>query len=382
MCQYTVGMETSTIIADNWQRVVDMMPSDFERSAYDQAAIIRRREIRTAADLLHMIFLYCVCDLPIDQVALRLQELDICHLTGESVLERLRKSVDWLGYLVMRFLQERGLGQGTPGLHVRVVDASTISVPGSTGTDWRLHMGVDLESSRITSVELTGPEGGETLVRHEAEPGLVFLVDRGYSHRRGVATVMDKSADVVVRLNWQNFPLEDLNGNPLDPVERAEGLKPKEIGDFDVQFHYCRRVYHARLVIAPIPDEAAEEAERKATKAASKKHHRVSPNTLRAAHFTFILTTLDKDTISAQEVMALYRMRWQIELSFKRLKGILNLDHLRAKNVQTAKAYLLGKILAALVIDEIEHEGLSFFPSGRGSLRPADLAVVPAGVGR
>lgn len=322
-----------------------------------------------------------LCDMPIDMVALYAGELGIGHLTGESVLERLRKSVDWLGYLVMRFLQERGLGQGTPGLHVRVVDATSISAPGSEGTDWRVHMVVDLATSRISSVELTGPEGGETLVRHEAAPGRVFLADRGYAHRRGVASVSDQGAHVVVRLNCQNFPLEDLKGKPLDPLTRARKLKSGQVRDLDVQFRYEKRVYPARLLIAPIPDEAIEKAEQRATKAAKKKHHDVSPNTLDASHFTFVLTTLPRESASGTQLMALYRMRWQIELAFKRLKSILHLDHLRAKTPQTAQAYLLGKLLAALVIDEMEHGALSFFPSGQRPLHPAGLAVVPQTAG-
>jgi hypothetical protein len=368
-------MQTTTIIEDNWQHVVGMMPQDFESSAYDLSAMARKRKIRSASDLLRLVFLYSLCDLPLDQTAARVKELGIGDLAGGSVLERLRKAGDWLGHLVLGFLQARGLGQGTPGLHVWVVDATTISVPGSKGTDWRVHMGLDLESSRITSVELTGPQGGETLVRHEAAPGRVFLGDRGYAHRRGVASVSQQGAYVVVRLNWQNFPLEDLAGEAVDLLSRAESLGPDGVGDFDVQFHHDDEVHQARLLIVRNSDEAAARAVQKATKAASKKGRKVSPDTVRAAHFTFVLTTLPRDRAPADQVMALYRLRWQIELVFKRLKGILNLDHLRAQNELTARAYLYGKLLAALVVDEAEHGALSFSPCGHPILRPADLAL-------
>lgn len=368
-------MQTTTTIEDNWQHVVDMMPQDFESSAYELSAMCRKRKIRSASDLLRVVFLYSLCDLPLDQTAARAQELGIGPLTDDSVLARLRKAGDWLGHLVLGFLRARGLGEGTPGLHVWVVDATTISVPGSKGTDWRIHMGMDLESSRITSIDLTGPEGGESLVRQQAARGRVFLADRGYAHRRGVASVSQQGAHVVVRLNWQNFPLEDLAGKAVDLLSLAEPLGPGGVGDFDVRFRHGDGVFHARLLIVRNSDEAAAKAVEKATKAASKKGRKVSPDTVRAAHFTFVLTTLGRDCAPADQVMALYRLRWQIELVFKRLKGILNIDHLRAQNELTARAYLYGKLLAALVVDEMEHGALSFFPCGHPSLRTTDLPL-------
>lgn len=382
-------MQTSTTITEtiddtieaNWQHVVGTMPKDFESSARELGAMKRKRVIKTPADLLRVVFLYSLCDLSIDETARRAGELGIGKITGDSILPRLRQAGDWLGHLTMGYLQERGLGQGTPGLHVWVVDATTIAAPGSMGTTWRVHMDVDLASSRITSIELTGPRGGESLIRHEAAPGRVFLADRGYAHRRGVASVSDKDAYVVVRINWQNFPLEDLEGNALDILSQAEALGPNDVGDFDAQFRYGDKVYTARLLVTRIPDEAADKAKKRAIKTAKKKGRTAAPGTLRAAHFVFVLTTLPRDCAPADQVMALYRMRWQIELVFKRLKGILNLDHLRATNEQTARAYLYGKLLAVLVVDEAENGALSFFPCGGPSLHTADLSVVPEEAG-
>ncbi len=51
--------------------------------------------------------------------------------------------------------------------------------------------------------------------------------------------------------------------------------------------------------------------------------------------------------------MALYRVRWQIELVFKRLKSILNMDCLRArKDSPLAEVYLHGKLLYAWIVEK------------------------------
>ncbi|OKT29744.1 hypothetical protein ACN57_03025 [Escherichia coli] len=40
-----------------------------------------------------------------------------------------------------------------------------------------------------------------------------------------------------------------------------------------------------------------------------------------------------------------YRLRWQIELAFKRLKSLLHLDALRAKEPELAKAWIFANLL-------------------------------------
>ena len=59
------------------------------------------------------------------------------------------------------------------------------------------------------------------------------------------------------------------------------------------------------------------------------------------------------EVLPAETVMALYRVRWQVELAIKRLKSILNMDHLRAKKDSVlADLYLHGKLLYAWVIEK------------------------------
>ncbi|MDD5187164.1 MAG: transposase [Methanoregula sp.] len=62
--------------------------------------------------------------------------------------------------------------------------------------------------------------------------------------------------------------------------------------------------------------------------------------------------------------MSLYRMRWQVELAFKRLKSILGQGHLLKTNPESAKAWLYGKMVVALLTSAIVEMGRSFSPRG------------------
>ena len=357
-------MENKALLENEWQYVLNMMPPDLEESAAAKLALRRRREIGSASDLLRLALAYGVCDMSLRQTAAWAELIGLGRLSDVAVLKRLKGASEWLGHLILRWLQQRGLTTRVPPVPVRIVDASVICQPGSTGTDWRLHLGLDLASQRISTVELTGPEGGETLLRHPIEPGQIILGDRGYAQRGGAASVLDAGGHLVLRISWQSFPLQGRAGGPLDLVTCAEILKPGEIGDWEVQFEHQEQLYPIRLVALRKSQAAAEKEQQRIRKAASRKKRRIDKRSLRAANFVYILTDLPKQQLPTAEALELYRLRWQIEITFKRLKGILHFDHLRAKDPDLARSYLYAKILGALIVDEMCNEALSFFPWG------------------
>src|ERR1700751_4671279 len=66
----------------------------------------------------------------------------------------------------------------------------------------------------------------------------------------------------------------------------------------------------------------------------------------------------------AARVLELYRGRWQVELAFKRLKSILATGHLKKTDPIGAKAWLQGKLLAAVIIEALINMGERFSPWG------------------
>ena len=124
---------------------------------------------------------------------------------------------------------------------------------------------------------------------------------------------------------------------------------------------------------------AAEKACRKAIAESRKKGHMVRPETIEAAAYVFVFTTLDRRYAPAT-VLELYRGRWQIELAFKRLKSIIGLGHLKKTDLQAAKAWLHGKLLVAFLIEALIAAGERFFPWGY-PLCPA-YATVPMSLER
>jgi len=366
------------MMEQEWQYVLNMMPSDLQESATSKLALRRRREITSAGDLLRLALAYGLCDFSLRQTAAWAELMGVGHLSDVAVMKRLQGASEWLGYLILQWLQQRGLTAGVPPMAVRVIDATVICEPGSQGTDWRLHLGLDLAKQRISTVELTGPQEGETFLRHTVAPGQILLGDRGYAQRAGVASVLGQQGHVAVRINWQNFPLQSRAGARLDILRCLETLGPGEIGDWPVQFQAAGGVYPVRLIALRKSQAATEQQQRKIRREAKRKGRRPDRRSLRAAHFVHLITDLPAAMLPAHEALELYRLRWQIEMAFKRLKGLLHIDHLRAKDSALAATYLYAKILGALILDELCQQALCFSPWGFPLLPQAGQPLAPA----
>ena len=73
----------------------------------------------------------------------------------------------------------------------------------------------------------------------------------------------------------------------------------------------------------------------------------------RSGEVIWILTTLTVAELPTLAVMGLYRLRWQIELFFKRLKSLLRLDTLPSREGPTAKSWVLARLIAAALAQQL-----------------------------
>ncbi len=123
----------------------------------------------------------------------------IGSLSDVAVLKRLRNSKNWIGKLIAIIMQKRlsELKQ-LPGIRLRVVDATTINVPGSKGIDWRVHLSFDLGNLCLDGIEITDRYGGENLACFEAQDNEIFVADGAYPFILGMAPALNAGAGLIV----------------------------------------------------------------------------------------------------------------------------------------------------------------------------------------
>jgi hypothetical protein len=119
-----------------------------------------------------------------------------------------------------------------------------------------------------------------------------------------------------------------------------------------------------RVIATKLPAPVAAQAERRVAKTAVKKSTTSDPRSLEAAHFVMVFTTLPATRLAAPDVLELYRVRWQIELAFKRLKQLLKLGRLPHKHAQAAQGWILAKLVIALLLETLYRNARAISPWG------------------
>lgn len=337
-----------------------LLPDDLEATARATGALQRRRAVGSAATLLWLVLAYAVADWSLRLVATVAAPRGMGDLSHVAVRARLRLALPWVQHLVSTLLGLTRAAALAGTLRLRLVDATTASAPGSTGTDWRVHASVWVTPDgppRLDHLELTDVHGAESLRRHPARPGDLLVADRGHARRTDLGALLaSPTADgtpvqVLVRSGWQNLPLHQ--ATPDRPPFDLVGCLPTLTGPTEraVVVVTLQGTFPLRLVATPLPEDAANAARRRLRRHAKQRGRTPDARSLLAAGYVLLVTNLPADRWDTRAVLALYRVRWQVELVFKRLKSLWHLDHVRAHDPALAQVYLLGTLLGALLAD-------------------------------
>jgi hypothetical protein len=359
------------LVASEWAYVLGFLPKDFARSAWAQGALLRRRQVDSASDLLRLALGYALCDWSLARTAAAAEGMGMGHLSDVAVLKRLRRCGSWLEHLTSQLLRQRAAVGALPTLRLRLGDATTVSRPGSQGADWRIHACYDAGRGCFDQFVLTDATGGESLRRYPLRPGDVLVADRGYAHLDALTAVGAVPAHFVVRTPWNRFAFQTEAGEAWDLLTFLRRLPDAQVAEAFVQAVADGGGVGARLVALRKSPAAAEVARRRILREAKRKGKTPDARTLECAGYFFVLTTLPSE-ITADQVLTIYRLRWQIEMAFKRLKSLLRLDALRARDPALARSYLYGKLIGALLLDELTARAQAFSPWGY-EVRPTDL---------
>ena len=358
----------SDILAEEWSVITRFLPEGWRELARSTGSLKRARQVRNADVLLRLAFLYAASGLSLQQAAARATTAGLARISSVGLMKRMRSSGAWLRALAESVFADSArmpsLDAVPAGRRLRIVDATHVKVSGSRGTDWRLHYVLRLPTLTCDFAEVTDSRGGETYTRVPVHPGDIILADRGYCHRRGVAYVLDAGGDVVVRLNSSNFPLLNPEGKPLDLLTTMRSIHGHEPQEWRVGFVENDREYCARLCAVRKSALAAQLSKERLLKAARKKGKVVRPETLELAEYIFVLASPGLDGLTAEQILELYRVRWQVELGFKRLKSLFDAGSAPNRDPEAVRSWIYAKLLAVLLIERLGEESRLFSPWG------------------
>ena len=373
-----------TALHEDWEILIGLFPPNWRGLGWRSGAIARLRGFNSPEEVMRTLLLHVGCGWSLRETAVHAKLAGIADVSGVTLMHRLQQSGPWLQQLCEQLWKESGvsLEPVLKGRSVRVLDATTIKEPGKTGGLWRIHYSLRLPGVQCDHFQLTpakGKDTGEKLGRFVFGRGELILVDAGYSNPPGIAAVVAQQADVCVRLNPASTPLFDVKGRPFRLLEKLGKLKrPGQIAEWLVQVRHGDKAIAGRLCVVRKSQTAIERAHRKIVLYEARKKRRDTPQVRQYACYVMVFTTLPLEEASCRQILECYRLRWQIELTFKRLKSIVQLGHLPKQNEASSRAWLYGKLFVALLTEKLARVGRSISPWGyplpEESPRPQSLA--------
>lgn len=338
---------------DTWDYIKSILPSDLDEMAAKTHALVRRKGVSGAADLLRIILTYGVTDLPLKATAAWAFSTGLGQLTSVALFYRIRNAREWLSQLIAAMLNREAAGTSVcSGLSVKIVDATVLVGPGAKGTEWRLHTGIDPATGQIDSVTLTDASVGESYRNYPVEAGVVLVGDRAYGLASGIGYVHKRDGYVVARANLSAIRVCRPDRTVFNPLLEASEIPKVGVAHYDI--------------IIPAPPEIRSRSHKtwKLENASAWIPARLLAVRTRKNSIIWVITTVPESLASDVMIMELYKVRWQIELEFKRLKSLLRLDALPSRRGPTAQSWILARVLAAILVERLLSDSGAFSPWG------------------
>jgi hypothetical protein len=347
------SLQGASLAEDEWNsQIVPQLPTGWQEQAETLRAHQRQRSIRSASDLLRGLLAYTLCVTSFRQLGAWSMLIGVADVSDTDWRKRLRQAGDWLVWLLRELLKVAACQ--SPWLvrggwrRVLLLDATHLACPGPRGKVWRVHTAFDLLAGRITELHITDRKVSETLTLFDVQAGDLLVSDSANGYRDRLAFVRENHADLVVRFSVQSLPLCDVEGHALDVIRWLKGYHARagRVCERQVVILHKGKTYPLRCVAKRLTAEQTRRAQRHKKRRAREEKRQITQDTLYAAGWLLLVTTLPAEQWSAQQILQLYQARWHIELLFKRIKQLLHHHRLRCHTAPSARASMASVLLS------------------------------------
>ena len=215
---------------------------------------------------------------------------------------------------------------------VYAVDATEIPQEGQKNTNIRIHTTYSLTQNCVTETVISDNHTAESILHTTLEEGSLYLADRGYGRATQFAALLETGADFIIRIAPTNIRLytDETCRNRVEFSVLLSGTAAERLS-LHCWFRVRKKVYPLRITASRIPEEQTEAAEKRVRAKASKSGRKILETTILFSRWVVLASSLPT-AIKGRDLFHVYRLRWQVELFFKRCKSLLNFHKLRKSN--------------------------------------------------
>ena len=248
---------------------------------------------------------------------------------------------------------------------VAVGDSTTVTLPdefeaefpgcgGKTGSgkaalkiqlEWEMRTGgftkLDVEPGRRSDAK-------SVAIESPVAPGSLTVRDLGYFCLKRFRSIGEQGAYWIARLQ-QGTAVFDADGTPLELLEFLRRQPTGAVIDVSILLGWAERL-PCRLIALRVPQELANRRRQAAYEKAQKHGRAPTQEHLDLCGWTVFVTNCPRELLTWQEVVVLYRARWQIELMFKLWKSHNGLAAYRAQWTNVERMALFWAKLIGVVL--------------------------------
>jgi hypothetical protein len=108
-----------------------------------------------------------------------------------------------------------------------------------------------------------------------------------------------------------------------------------------------------RLIAYRLPAPVYRIRQKAALKSAKRKGRRVSLSYLKFLKFSFFVTNVPANLWTKEAVGTIYRLRWQVELTFKQWKSFMRINILKGTRPERIYCLIYGRLIVILVMQRL-----------------------------
>jgi hypothetical protein len=345
-----------------WEELVERrLPANLEEKAIELKAWCRQRGVRSIADLLRALLVYASSGYSFQELGIWATLKGVGNISATAWRKRFNHSEEWIDWLVRELLKGESAKSAEQDLkrkqgRIILIDATRLKTVGGTGDDVRMHWAYNLLDRQTEQVEMTDHHDAESLSHFRLHKGDIAVLDAGYPVPTTVKEAHTQGIDIVLRTTESHLRLETEEGNVINLKEQ---LKRQAYGGIRRIEAYVKMKDGTRspvsLIAHRLPKELSLLAqERKRKRLRAKRGRNFNQELVWWAGWVLLITTTTEQEWSNQEVLRLYRARWQIELIFKRLKQLLNLHCISIQDWSRARITAQLHLIVWLLQEEVQ----------------------------
>lgn len=239
------------------------------------------------------------------------------------------------GSLADRF---RGFGNGSTSANSKAAVSIQYEFDIKGGTITHLNLKPAVQSDARDAVE----------TKEDIRAGDLILRDVGYFSSEVLLHVYQQQALIISRLFHNINVYRNDNPKEKSPISFAsiyQQLRKSRRSTIDTKVFIGKKRIPVRLIGVLVPDNVYQQRLKTRKKQNRSLGYSISNEFRSRAHFNLFICNIPQECCSVEEVLQLYRLRWQVELTFKVWKSVMGIHKVRKMKADRVETTLYARLL-------------------------------------